>query len=266
MNGADSDVRFRGRLTPGDIATGSTRIDGWRRYVSSVPDALEIDFLLEASVGFPLVVSFHGYTDRTRYTYPRFERRRSFGEAGFSVLYIADPTLTLNSEIELGWYLGSPRVDLASVVAELIDEVMVRYRAPSVLLVGSSGGGFAALQVASLRDTWRALAFSPQTSVLRYYRSTVDKLSLGGFPGFDEMSSDSILRSRLSLDAAFTRPRREAVVCVQNTKDSFHMRNHFVPFASARPEGILLVLEDHGEGHRPPPVERVCAWVERLLG
>lgn len=259
-------LSLQGEVRASDFLMGLPLPRGWRRFVGGDQLGLPIDFLLEATPGAPLVVSLHGFTDRARYSYPRFERRRSFRDAGFSVLYIADPTLTLSDEIELGWYLGAPRVDAAGALVELIEAAMARLRAPNVLLVGSSGGGFAALRLAALREDWRALVFSPQTSVARYYRNVVAKLERVGFPAFGDLVTDRSFGGRLGLEESFRSPRGGSILYIQNLDDPFHVENHFAPFAAMNPLGVAFVLEEHGDGHRPPSVERVCDWVARSLG
>lgn len=265
MNAESASALFQGVATADEVASGLAPLTGWRRFVGAGGGEPAIDFLLEGHECAPLVVSLHGHTDRTKYSYPRFERRRSFGEAGFSVLYVADPTLTLDPQIELGWYLGGAESDALQPIVDLIEAACRRLRAPQILLVGSSGGGFAALKLAAMREHWRALVFSPQTSVLRYYSSAVERLELAGFGPFSDTEAVARLSPRLGLEGQYRQRRRGAVTFVQNIDDEFHFKNHYSPFAAMRPEGVLFVLEDHGAGHRPPSVKRVCRWVEKSL-
>lgn len=99
-----------------------------------------------------LVVSFHGALDRTRYSLPRFERMASIRKLGLSSLYIADPTLHLDASLQLAWYTGWPDSGLLDILAEQCIRAANAMGARTLILSGSSGGGFAALQVGARID------------------------------------------------------------------------------------------------------------------
>ena len=118
--------------------------------------------------GDVLVVSFHGALDRERYMLPRFERMASIRKLGLSSLYIADPALHLNSSLQLAWYTGWPEIDLLDIIAEQCVRAANDLDAKALILSGSSGGGYAALQVGARIDDSIALAFNPQTHIHGY--------------------------------------------------------------------------------------------------
>lgn len=64
-----------------------------------------------------------------------------------NVLFISDPTLKISTNLALAWYAGSKQMpDLQAQVAQVISHLAGDSR---IILFGSSGGGFAALQTAS---------------------------------------------------------------------------------------------------------------------
>ncbi len=224
---------------------------------------LELDAMLDARDSENLVVVFHGATDRSKYEYPRFEWQSTLAELDASVLYLADPILTLDAEITLGWYAGTAAVDVSRYCAELTRQVATRLAARRVIMTGTSGGGFAAL-AASLRVPGSvAVPFAPQTSVTRYYQKHVAKYLALAFPGHDPRTVAATFADRLDLTEHYAKATDNYVYYVQNLRDPFHIRDHLIPWAAAA--GVteaggrsadgsrVVVLEDLREGHGPPP-------------
>lgn len=123
----------------------------------------------------------------------------------------------------------------------------------NIIIQGNSGGGFAALHIASLIPDSIAVAHNPQTDLLRYHRHltqpTLD-VCLGGDVG----SSESL--KRLSI-AQRWKGRKVKARILANTGDEFHVNEHVKPLqelAEANDEWDLDVQYfDWGPGHVPPP-------------
>lgn len=135
---------------------------------------LVLPFALQPDRGDILTVLFQGAVDRAKVRLPIFLRWRYQIELGLGpTLALADPTLDLSGAMRLGWYLGTEHDDLvphlSTVIRRAADSLGVRH----IVLAGSSGGGFAALQVASRLPEAVVVAMSPQTDLRQYSRRLV---------------------------------------------------------------------------------------------
>lgn len=219
--------------------------------------------------GDVLTVVLHGALNRARDRLPRFERVHTHSRLGLPTLAVGDPTLDLAEDLPLAWYLGTAGLDLHAALARRVREVVEGLELSRVLLIGSSGGGFAALQVAAHLERADVLVFNPQTDVRRYHRrlarqalTTVfgsDVDAIIGAPGTVERV-DAIARLRGS-----TADLR--VTYVQNVHDRHHVDEHLRPFLAARDEmGALRDLDlrevEWEPGHANATPER---YLDHLL-
>ncbi|WP_424572296.1 hypothetical protein [Arthrobacter sp. 'calajunan'] len=231
---------------------------------------LHLDALLVNRKSDTLVVSLHGALDRKRYRLPRFERLASIDQFSVSALYISDPSLWVDDELTLAWYAGWPGMDLYPRLATLINDTAKAIDAKNIVLTGSSGGGFASLQISALIDKSLAIVFNPQTSIYAYehpkwphmpQRWLLRKI-WNNLPGIDPEKFDfsydwtEQLGDRLSAVRRYMLPRKNYVYYLNNTQDTHHLDKHFSPLAKV----LRHVNSDHfrvenyvgGEGHRPP--------------
>ncbi|WP_263119069.1 heparinase II/III family protein [Cellulomonas sp. RIT-PI-Y] len=225
-------------------------------------------FLFVPGEGSVLTVLFHGALDRTRTALPRFERVRTHERFGGPLLAVGDPTLDLDRTLRLGWYLGTGDVDLPVLLAEQISRAAAAVGARQIVLVGASGGGFAAIHVAAHLEGSAVLVINPQTDLSAYFRRLVvpatDAVFGAGSPGPPERTR---VLDRLRATRAACR-----IVYVQNTGDRVHRDGHRDPFlagvALAAPGVEVRSVEiDSGPGHVTPPPDvyeslwhEACEW------
>jgi len=219
-----------------------------------------------------LVVAFHGALHRGSARLPRFERARTHDGLPVSSLTIADPTLDLADDLTLGWYLGTRGVDLHRVVAGAVRAVARAAGADRIVLTGSSGGGFAALQVASWLPGARCVVFNPQTDVSRYYPRLRERAldAVFGTDGTDRDVPDVRMRTSVIERWAVERPAIE-VTYVQNLGDEHHDRHHLVPLLESGERvggGVELDVRrvEWGPGHVGTTPERYAEHVLPVLG
>lgn len=215
-----------------------------------------------------LVVHLHGSIERQRYELPRFERLSSLEDLDAHVLLLADPTLQLNQNLRIGWYIGSEQDDAAEHLASLVRRVAAELRAERVLLAGASAGGFGAIALTPRVPRSLALAFSPQVNVGRFGERWADALRRAAFPQHEDYSAleaDSAIRPRVDLAALYERVSGGRVWYIQNTGDETHVTQQRQPFQSVAPERVTFIDEFHCPGHNPPTRTRVLAWIERAL-
>ena len=217
---------------------------------------LVLPIALQPEQGDVLTVLFQGAVDRAKMRLPIFLRWRYQIELGLGpTLALADPTLDLSGAMRLGWYLGTEHDDLtphlATVIRRAADALGVRH----IVLAGSSGGGFAALQVASFLPEAVVVAMSPQTDLRQYSRRLVHS-AVEPALGIADISRSSFDPKRLSVleryAAAGTFPRVELV---SNPEDKVHVKRHEGPLraafeAAGHGERFSTTEIDLGPGHR----------------
>jgi hypothetical protein len=245
------------------------------RHDISIGDEMVVKALLDRRPGDILIVSLHGAFDRNKYDLPRFERRASFRKVTMPVLYVADPSLDRGPTIGLSWYVGTENVDPTAHIAQIAERTRAGLGCAATLFVGSSGGGFAALQMAAQVPGSMALAFSPQVSVSRYWQSSQDRFMAALWPHIADQGATAIGRRE---DATLTYAdggRETYVWYVQNRFDEWHIKRHLTPFVEATglpPAGgeandgrWLLKWHDGRKGHGPPERGEFLEFVEEAV-
>src|SRR5699024_3475519 len=112
---------------------------------------LVLPMALQPDDGDILTVLFHGAVDRAKMRLPIFLRWRYQLDLGLCpALAVADPTLDLSAAMRFGWYLGTEHDELTPPIAMAFRRTAESLGVRRVVLAGSSGGGFAALQVGSM--------------------------------------------------------------------------------------------------------------------
>lgn len=200
------------------------------------------------------------------------------------LISIADPTLTADQDLGLGWYVGPRGVDVHGAISRAL-RAMLDVSGNEFWLVGGSGGGFAALRTAQeVGSGCSALVWNPQTSILEYYENPVKKFLSAAYPEISAqldgprwkheaaraLRQDGVVHSLPECcrdGLGFDR-----LIYLQNWND-WHARNHAVPFFRATgmrqlqpgvfgtDDNHLIWITELGKGHTPPPP----ATVQQLL-
>ncbi|MEH0147249.1 hypothetical protein V6D40_06180 [Corynebacterium sp. Q4381] len=215
--------------------------------------------LVRPKSGDTLLVYLHGATDRTRHSMPRYERVRSLSYvAQGPVAFFSDPTLDLDSRMILSWYIGHEDLDLHRVIAQMVDSLARRYGVERVTIVGNSGGGFSAMQVASHLRGASFISINGQTDIERYTPLLADQAAWAVFgkTAIEEFSVDEL--KRWSVLTRFQEIEFDVRgLVLQNTGDDHHFTEHFLPLKdlvgrSSSTHGIQFKEEFMGDGHVAP--------------
>jgi len=217
--------------------------------------------------------------DRKKMTSPSFNRWTWAGAGKFPghVLCIADPTLELGDAMNLAWYLGTAQHDATDELCIFIRRFAEALGIPEDKIVfwGSSGGGFAALALASRIDGSIAVAINAQTDVLAYELDRVVKMVKDlCFEGHNEAEIRLTHHYRLNMVRAWEGNRKSRAILVQNKLDTHHYKYHFQPYWTAlggNPEGgwstdgrhFAWIYED-ARGHGSE-TEQMIAEILRLI-
>lgn len=196
-----------------------------------------------------------------------------------TVLAISDPTLMLSPEVELGWYIGSDQSDAMSSLARYVERVRELLGVPghAVVAYGSSGGGFAALQLIGRRKQGVAVAINPQTDALIFPGDAVPTLLRTAFNGMSPQEVKAKHRDRFDVVDLWrsASPSANAVI-VQNKRDRHHYESHYQRIASVLGLPIEVgvpseegphtaFIYDDDSGHGPEPDDLVAPIIEKAV-
>jgi pimeloyl-ACP methyl ester carboxylesterase len=217
-----------------------------------------LPMLVQRAKSDVVVVALHGALNRAKTALPRFERVRSLGDLGVNVLAIGDPTLDLDSSLSLAWYLGTRTLDLHEVLARVVSTVARQLGTGRTILLGSSGGGFAALQLGALLPGATVVAMNPQTDVTRYHARFSER-ALDAIFGVDGAQDEAVLH-RISVARRYAGVEHETRIrYLANRGDIHHVKEHAEPFWSSCGDRTDLEITwlDLGNGHISPGLETV---------
>lgn len=223
-----------------------------------------------------LLVGLHGAIDRRRIEIPRFEWVGQFKNRDEHQLFIADTTLELADDLNLSWYIGTPNFDLIQNIKTFIEHVRLTNEFNEVVLVGSSGGGTAALAIGAELCNSCSIAFSPQTDVWKFTDAHSIKFKEVTFPSQNWDKHTEELTQRTDLIYRYSEGRHlNHFIYYQNTGDHEHVTKHWKRFSQAQgvrtKNGRSFNQQGHfisdfdGDGHCRPPTEKLNDLVNKAF-
>lgn len=191
-------------------------------------------------------------------------------------LFIADPTLLIDSTLGGGYYQGSMDWFGVEYCADIILKVAVSLNITEndILLYGSSQGGFAALAIHAFMRKAIVLAESPQNdlSVITRPNSIVHRMnmlkSVYKKTSFDELNSEYKARVCISkLYESYTPLPTNINIIVKET-DTVHIDDHIKPLTSIYPEiDVEIIKGSMGlGGHSAINRDIIISKAKTLLG
>lgn len=219
-----------------------------------------------------LFIMFHAAFDRTKVALPVFARWNYGKVLGGHVLSVCDPTLYLDDELRVGWYIGSRCADPMPVLLGTANRVreLLGLTDDQVVFYGSSGGGFAALRAAASCRVGRAVVINPQTAIAAYFETFVSRFAKVFAPELTPRECRDLYPLRWSALAAIADARLRQhdlrIVYAQNLDDKVHHARHFRPFCGltgaplsggTSADGSMLThvyASPEGHGAEPPEV------------
>lgn len=277
MNGSDKvpnlwlDVPFTTVLSPTSF-NPSPELGTFRfRYTH---DSRHLDALLINKGSKTLVVSLHGAVNRQEQSLPRFERWRTLSSLDSSSMYLSYPGLWADPTLELTWFTGWSGLNIQYVVAQWIVEAATKIGATNIVITGTSGGGFAALQISALIPNSVVVAFNPQTSIENYRTETAGYLAQmkyqqslwpEKYTHLSEVTSPKDKQWTADEDDRFSCLKRyengssNNVLLVQNDEDKYY-EDHYLPFINqlkldANKHKFRSIIYSAGTEHNPPMLD-----------
>jgi len=231
-------------------------------------DAAIVDCLFIRQPGEKLFVILHGSRNPDVTSIPIFSRWSWHEMFPGSVLYVSDFTLDVDPEnMHLSWYLGSRERDGNETLQSLVRVVADFVNSPTrqIVVYGSSGGGFAALRLASALGDATAIVINPQVNALDYIPRFVSHATekIFGIHNPTDLPPDVALR--MNALPGFLAAGNARCIYAQNRRDAFHYNNHYLPFCESlgvSPKGdvgrggqVVTLLYDDPKGHGGEPRE-----------
>lgn len=202
-----------------------------------------------------IVIFLPGAFNR-QYSMPKFQRSGYFDDLEYNCISFFDPSLFLTGDFGFtrAWFLGTQEHSYVDLLYQIIKQILSSQRIDSrnVLFFSTSAGGIPAIKLASRFSGSHAYCGNIQTNLLNHYPAYVKKLCMVCFEQELEEAKSSFL-DRMSVwddDADFN------LHISQNTADSFHLENHFLPYFSCLKSASRIKFEamkytDEKIGHNP---------------
>jgi hypothetical protein len=208
-----------------------------------------------------LFVMLSAAIDKRKHTLPVFNRWTWAEMRKFPghVLCVADPTLELHEDMNLGWYIGTAEHDVSEELSRFIRSFSEALGIPEgkIVIWGSSGGGFGALALASHIEKATAVAINAQTDIFAYEIARAIKAVRSSCFGNQAIKQiQEHFGPRVNMAQAWKNNRSSRAILIQNTLDTHHYACHFKPFWEA--------LGGTAEGGAAPG-GRHYAWLYRDL-
>lgn len=179
-----------------------------------------------------LTIFLPGATNRKQ-TIHNFQRFSWSDDVEGSIVSFLDPTITLDNEINIGWFQGKYDHYAIPMLVDFIKELL-KYNNISdenLTIFGSSAGGFSSLKIADDFPNSRIIVINPQTRVYDYIYDDYKKLVNWLFPDLTPESAKDIYFNRLTASVNL-RIRTKPIFYYQNTFDDFHVKKHLNPMLS----------------------------------
>jgi len=229
----------------------------------------KIDVLTYDRGAYATLVVFHAALTKRAVSLPQLQGGKLAADTNCNLVAISDPTL-LGNNLDLGWYLGNNKTGpLPPVLAPIIQQALDQIGAPRTILMGPSGGGYAAILYGQYFPDSIVLAINP-------------RLDLGAKPASDwgrylseaHNANTNVQRIRVRKQYAVVRLREKYMnlglpfdLCLyQNKQDRAYFRNQTRPFVAALQgdERLHLRTGEDGIGHRPIPGEKLRGIITAL--
>lgn len=236
------------------VNNGGYEIDLYANNIDCVDDSL------------PLLVFFNGaVSNREDKTGPFFSGLNISNKLGLPSLSFSDPTVDNIRELNLAWYTGSlTSLDLRERIISII-KIFHCITNRNIILLGGSGGGFAALSIAdSLTCPALAIVWNPQTSISLYDKEAVSRyLKLALNCPVETDVYQFLSEKNIVHDLCYFRNNNHSrILYLQNITD-WHLKSHALPYANSQnykiirnnghwQDNLSIYLGDFGTGHAAP--------------
>lgn len=176
-----------------------------------------------------------------------------------------------SKDLGLAWYAGSVESpSLQSILAAIVRKIVELSGSKHVVFFGSSGGGFAALEMAHRFPNSLALAMNPQTRITEFFPRIVSNYFniAWGLSETDESKLPADVHT--DLVSLYEGGFSNNVAIIQNARDWFHIQKHQIPFLNVvgDSQSVIMRMDRWGvegdNGHIPAPKDVLRPVFEQL--
>lgn len=214
-----------------------------------------LDVLVQARACTTTLVVFHSALSGKHTEVPVFQGEGVAADAGVNLVAVSDPSVALG-DVDLAWFLGNRGIGrLPRLLVPVIEHALRGLRTERTILMGSSGGGYAAALYGQFFQGCTVLALNPRLDLNSPPFAKVNQY-LRVCHGVDSQTARDRIRREFvtdSLSDAFRGSMNHHVLVAQNLGDDQFLNNQTLPFARAlQDEGtVFLRFGQWGEGHVP---------------
>jgi hypothetical protein len=234
--------------------------------------------LSQIKVGRPMVVFFSAAVPaKVDKVLPWFTGTGVMEDLAVSKVSVCDPTLYLSPRLRLAWYAGAKGLDVQKSVTRALTKLIAIAKPSKVLMVGGSGGGFAAMYYSSQVPGSLATAWNPQTNIFAYSEIAVLRYLEAAWNIKTVAQGEEALRGVVTTDLfSLYEPGTQTnfALYLQNESDA-HVTEHLEPLlgrlgipltaAGQVTDGLYLERARFGEGHAAPPRHYLKTLLSNLL-
>lgn len=213
-------------------------------------NGLPIDVRYEPRGRDATIVFFHAAISRETARLPMFLGAGISETLPADRIFIADPSMYMDTEQTLAWYAGNRhQPNLQDVITQILAALIPSGR--RVAMYGGSGGGFAAMYYSARISNSIAVPVNPQVDLAAHTPAVVEKWLRLAWGAGTELSE---LPVEIDAGRAYREGGSARLWYIQNTGDKRHIRRHFEPFMASLParHHVSPLLVDAGPGHVRP--------------
>lgn len=244
----------------------------------TISNSLTLDVLQKTTSDnskFTLFCFSGAVPQRDNKTAPFFSGVKLSKTLSLPLIAIDDPVVAHNLSCRLGWYLGNdPTLDLHQKIAALIDG-LANNSGTTPILLGGSGGGFAALSIARHMTTSSMIfAINPQVDL-----STYAQIEVNEFLNHSVLATEnaSIINSGFNYKITPEQLAKHDILYLQNSSDAFHVRTQMKKFIESMGKSVnkniisfnsgrgTIYIGDWGNGHVAAPSDMINFAILKYL-
>ncbi|WP_140400598.1 hypothetical protein [Gulosibacter sp. 10] len=226
-----------------------------------------LDVLVEDRKSPVTIVAFHSALTKSVKAMPAFSGRQVAAAAGVNLVAVSDPTIEMG-DIDLAWFFGNRDTGpLVEVFAPLIKHAARSLRSRRIILFGSSGGGYAAINFGSQFPGAIVLALNPRLDLAGPPLPNFDPYFEIGHGSLDDSSRHVIFDKFISpsMRQKYASGLPFHLCIFQNTGDHY-FKKQFEPFVEglAGDDWLHVRTEYTGKGHGAVPKQVLSEMISGL--
>ena len=193
-------------------------------------DGWIFDILMTRHQDKRLFVLFGAARTLTRKNPYTFTRWSYFPFMSGNVLSIIDPMYYKYPNLKLGWYYGTKDYCLLQTIAAIIKKIQLQLHISdtNITFIGSSGGGYTALEISKYFSGTTHIAINPQIRIARHRYSDefrrITNVDLNSYDSYGRNTTDNFISK--NKDCTY--------VIIQNARDNHQCAEHLFPFLQGK--------------------------------